>query len=112
MMGNLKGHLAYSVGPRGVEPKLKFKFGDKEPSARWATGRAADNAEIVRHTGIYHARTKRIVAARAKGIYSNATAQQQSGLRRPCNCFHNPPSPSTMTKALSTFYPAWRHGHG
>jgi hypothetical protein len=27
-LGYLRGHLDYAVGSRGVEPKLKFKFGD------------------------------------------------------------------------------------
>jgi predicted AAA+ superfamily ATPase len=52
-LGYLKGHLDYSVGPRGVEPKLKFKFGDRslprdgQPGEPVTTQKLSDILEFI-----------------------------------------------------------------
>ncbi len=52
-LGYLKGHLDYSVGPRGVEPKLKFKFGDRslprdgQPGEPLTTQKLSDILEFI-----------------------------------------------------------------
>lgn len=76
-LGYLKPCLDYFVGPRGVEPKLKYKFGKTYNPNPPKPGAAALTSGSYGHSRICPVGSKRVVAASQSRFHSNARTQRK-----------------------------------